>query len=93
MLWLSSRSIDTLYPKAEYLSINKGENMYIQIKNDGSLNIGVDKWCLGYWTDSGRGSCIYYRNNSIYICWDEYDKRLYFNLELHIGRLRIKADI
>lgn len=67
--------------------------MEITISNNGSLDFAIDKWGLGFWSDSQCRSCLYFKNNSIYIAWDEYDNRVYFNLYLEIGRLRIKVDI
>lgn len=61
----------------------------IKATNDGSFDFAIDKWNIGYYSDSGKGSCFYLNNNSIYIGWDEYDKRIYFNLDVHIGRLKI----
>lgn len=67
--------------------------MEIKVSNDGSLDIAIDKWGLGFWSDSQHRSCVYFKNNSIYIGWDEYDNQIFFNLSLRIGRLKIKVDI
>lgn len=62
----------------------------IKATKDGSFDLAIDRLSLGYWTDSGKGSCLYFKNNVINIGWD---KQIYFNIRLQIGRLRIKVDI